>query len=94
MPIPTKLGSLNTGAGAIINGEPTVLINNRPAARVGDLYSGHPGFDPRHPHPPNPIINGNPRILIGGRPLGYLGVFESLGHTAIPTESNMIIGAM
>lgn len=92
MPIPTKKGSPNTGGGVVVNGLESFLINGRAAARVGDLYSGHPGFDPRHPHPPNPIITGAPSIIVGGRPLGYLGVFESLRHTAIPSESNVIIG--
>jgi uncharacterized Zn-binding protein involved in type VI secretion len=92
MPIPTKKGSLNTGGGIIIRGEPSVLINGRDAARVGDFYTGHPGFDPRHPHPPNWIINGAQSIRVGGRALGYLGTFEQLGHNAVPTESNVLIG--
>ena len=92
MPIPTKVGNFNTGGGVNFSGNPTVLLNGRPAARIGDFYTGHPGFDPLHPHPPNPIITGAPSILIGGRPLGYLGVFEALRHVAIPHESDIIVG--
>ena len=92
MPIPTKVGNYNTGGGVNFQGDFSVLINGRPAARIGDYYTGHPGFDPLHPHPPNPIITGAPSIIVGGRPLGYLGVYESLRHTAIPYESDVIIG--
>jgi uncharacterized Zn-binding protein involved in type VI secretion len=92
MPIPTKVGNFNTGGGVNFMGDYSVLINGRPAARIGDMYTSHPGFDPRHPHPPNPIILGAPSILVGGRPLGYLGVFERLGHNAIPHESDVLIG--
>ena len=55
MPIPTKVGNYNTGGGVTFQGDPTVIINGRPAARIGDHYTGHPGFDPLHPHPPNPL---------------------------------------
>jgi uncharacterized Zn-binding protein involved in type VI secretion len=91
MPIPTKVGSLNTGAGALFVGDSNFLLNGRPAARVGDLYSSHPGTGFK-PHPPNPIITGAQSIQVGGRSLGYLGVFEALGHVAIPTDSDIIIG--
>jgi len=91
MPIPTKVGNFNTGGGVNFMGDLTVLINGRPAARIGDMYTSHPGFGPI-PHPPNPIITGSPSILVGGRPLGYLGVFEALRHNAIPHESDVLIG--
>ena len=94
MPIPTKIGSLNTAGGVAFMGDYTVLINGRPASRIGDYVTGHPGFDPRHPHPPNPIIQGAFSILIGGRPLGYLSVFDSCKHNMIPHEADVLIGPM
>lgn len=92
MPIPTKFGNKNTGGGTNFEGENTCLINGKAAARRGDHYTGHPGFDPLHPHPPNPIINAAKSIIVGGRPLGFLGVYEKLRHQAIPRESDVIIG--
>ena len=91
MPIPTKIGNYNTGSGVNFQGDYTVLINGRPASRIGDMYTAHPGFG-IDIHPPNPIITGARSIIVGGRPLGYLGVFEALGHNAIPHESDVLIG--
>jgi hypothetical protein len=93
MPIPAKLGSLNTGAGVAMMGDTSVIINGRPASRIGDYVTGHPGFDPRHPHPPNPIIQGSISCLIGGRPLGFLGSFDACRHNMLPTESDVQVGS-
>ncbi|TRX73074.1 hypothetical protein FM069_19285 [Pseudomonas mangiferae] len=51
--------------GAILQGEPSVLIGRLPAARVGDLV--------RHNHAEEPIVEGEPTVLIGGRPAARLG---------------------
>jgi len=93
MPIPTKIGSPNTVGGVAFMGDYSVLINGRPASRIGDYVTSHPGFGP-HPHPPNPIIMGTPSIIVGGRPLGYLSVLDSCGHTMIPFESDVLIGPL
>lgn len=41
--------------------------SRQPAARVGDLDSGH------SPYPPTPVISGSPDVLINGRPAARLG---------------------
>jgi uncharacterized Zn-binding protein involved in type VI secretion len=54
------------GPGVVIDGSPTVLINNLPAARMGDTILEPIG-------PPNKIVKGCPTVLIGnvgmGRPV-------------------------
>lgn len=92
MPIPTKLGSRNTAGGIAMMGDTSVLINGRQASRIGDYVTGHPGFDPRHPHPPNPIVTGSHNVIVGGRPLGYLSVLDACRHIMIPHESDVLIG--
>ena len=50
------------GAGTVVVGSASVLINGRPAARVGDaiVESG----------PPNTIVTGEPTVIIGGGAVG------------------------
>ena len=46
-----RLGDPGSHGGAIITGAPTVIVNDRPMARVGDMYACPI-------HGPNPIITG------------------------------------
>jgi hypothetical protein len=56
----------------VISGEPTVLINGRPAARIGDRIQ-----TPRFQHPVacvgGPILSGSSTVFIGGMPAARLG---------------------
>lgn len=47
------------GAGVVINGSATVMINNLPACRLGDTIMEALG-------PPNSITKGEPTVIIGG----------------------------
>lgn len=84
MPIPAKLGTVNSGGGVSFQGDLTVIINGRPASRFGDFVTGHPYL-----HPPNPIILASRSVLIGGRPQGFLGSFDACGHIMLPMESDV-----
>ncbi|HEU0139213.1 MAG TPA: PAAR domain-containing protein [Bryobacteraceae bacterium] len=46
------------GPGVVIDGSPTVLINNMPACRMGDTILEAVG-------PPNKIVRGEPTVMIG-----------------------------
>lgn len=46
------------GPGAVIDGSPTVIINNLPACRMGDTVLEPLG-------PPNKIVKGEPTVIIG-----------------------------
>ena len=87
MPIPSKMGSLNSGGGISFMGDPTVIINGRPASRVGDFVTGHPYL-----HPPNPIVLGSNSVIVGGRRLGFLGCLDACHHVMIPHESDVLVG--
>jgi len=67
-----RQGDAMASGGIIVNGFPTVLINGRPAARVGDLT-----IDPRVivfvPCVGGPIIQGSPTVLIGSLPAARVG---------------------
>nr|WP_263145048.1 PAAR domain-containing protein [Pseudomonas sp. RIT-PI-AD] len=55
----------NQAEGAILQGEPSVLIGGLLAARVGDLVKHNKGEEP--------IVEGEPTVLIGGRPAARVG---------------------
>lgn len=65
-------------------GEPTVLIGNMPAARVGDMAicTG----------PPDTIILGSTTVFIGGMPAARLGDSTAHGGTIILGEFTVLIG--
>ncbi|MCZ2075164.1 MAG: PAAR domain-containing protein [Bryobacteraceae bacterium] len=54
----TPLPAPPHGPGVVIDGSPTVLINNMPACRMGDTILEAVG-------PPNKIIRGEPTVIIG-----------------------------
>jgi uncharacterized Zn-binding protein involved in type VI secretion len=55
---PLSTGTVPHVGGVVQVGSKTVLINNRPAVRQGDLIVEN--------GPPNPIAKGEPTVLIGG----------------------------
>jgi uncharacterized Zn-binding protein involved in type VI secretion len=65
MPNAARLFDLTNHPGVIASGSPTVLINNRPAARSTDKHTC--AFPPvAGPHPPNAIGLGSKTVLING----------------------------
>lgn len=53
--------------GVVIIGEPTVLIGEMPASRIGDMHTC-PAFDGPVPHVGGPLILGSPTVLVGDMP--------------------------
>jgi uncharacterized Zn-binding protein involved in type VI secretion len=76
MPPAARLGDNTIHGGIIVVGYPTVLIENQPAARVGDMHicpMATPGTPPI-PHVGGPILPpGAPTVLIGGQPAARQG---------------------
>jgi len=62
-----RQGDTTGHGGTIVQGEPTVLIEGRPAARQGDMHVC-PACSGTVPHAGGPITHGVPTILINGRP--------------------------
>lgn len=65
-------------------GCPTVLIGNRPAARVGDkAVCGSP---------PDRISTGEPSVLIGGRMAARMGDCTAHGGMIVQGDNTVLIG--
>ena len=65
-------------------GEATVLINNFPAAVVGDMCTCT--------GPPDSIVMGSTTVLIGGKPAARMGDPTAHGGSVIIGSPNVLIG--
>ncbi len=82
---PMATGPVPHVGGPIIGpGQPTVLIGNLPAAKVGDMCvcTG----------PPDSIIKGSATVLIGGMPAARMGDMTAHGGTIVLGAPNVLIG--
>lgn len=73
MPLAARVLDLTNHPGAIGGpGGPLVFIENKLAARVGDLHAcAFP--PPSGPHPPNTIVQGSVTVFIGKQQAARLG---------------------
>jgi uncharacterized Zn-binding protein involved in type VI secretion len=96
MPAAARLGDRGVphcSGYTIASGAPTVLINGRPAARVGDVSTPHlkPGGRGCNTHVA-PIVTGSASVIIEGRPAARIGDLLA-GCTAVGQGSfNVFIG--
>ncbi len=74
----------HVGGPVVGPGEPTVLIQGLPAARVGDMLicTG----------PPDTIIKGSSSVMIGGMPAARMGDPTAHGGTIMIGALNVMIG--
>ena len=80
---------------------PTVLIQNRPAWRVGDshtcpMVNAPPPAGPGTPHGPGVTIPpGSPMVLIGGMPAAGIGdqIMEPGALVPLPPPNPILMGA-
>lgn len=85
MPGPVcRLGDLNTLGGAILTGVPTVLVNGRPIAVLGNKVSPHAK------HKFAITLNLKATLLASGRPVISLGNIDSCGHPRIKGSTTVI----
>ncbi len=92
MPGAARIGDPTNHPGAISGpGMINVLIEKRPAARVGD---GHAcAFPPpAGPHPPNAIVKGSATVRIGGQPAARQGDACACGATIAVGALSVFIG--
>ncbi|MEX2474505.1 type VI secretion system PAAR protein [Marinobacter sp.] len=73
----------------VIAGSPDVLIDGKPAARVGDPLAPH--SKPKHPPHPRTIAAGSSTVMINGKPAAVTGGAISCGGVTIGSGS-VIIG--
>ncbi len=70
-----RLGDTTSHGGAIVAGEPTVMIGGAPAARMGDMHTcpmQTPGTPPI-PHVGGPITLGSMTVMIAKKPAARVG---------------------
>ena len=88
MPGPVcRLGDKNVAGGAILIGDPTVLVNGRPVATIGARVSPH---FPRHPGALT--TSTNKTVLVGGKPVTTVGDIDTCGHPRLIGSTNVIVG--
>src|SRR5512146_360675 len=100
MSLAARMGDTCAHGGTIILGCPTVLIENMPAARVGDMHTCPmvtPGTPPV-PHVGGPILPpGCPTVLIGFMPaarVGDMAVCVGPPDTIAMGSTSVMIGFM
>tara|TARA_R110000851_G_C13100426_1_gene568210 strand:- start:6211 stop:7944 length:1734 start_codon:yes stop_codon:yes gene_type:complete len=72
----------------VIGGSPDVLIDGRPAARVGDALAPH--SKPKHPPHPRTIAAGSSTVMINGKPAAVTGGAISCGGVTIGSGSVVV----
>lgn len=81
---PMVTGTVPHVGGPIVQGDPTVLIEGMPAARVGDLVTCN--------GPPDTIAMGSRSVFIGGRPAARMGDTTAHGGVIIGGSGTVFIG--
>ncbi|MET0395051.1 MAG: PAAR domain-containing protein [Chitinophagaceae bacterium] len=77
-------GAPHTGGPILPPGCPTVLIEGKPAARMGDMLTCA--------GPPDTIIKGSATVLIGGQPAARQGDTTAHGGSITLGSLTVIIG--
>lgn len=81
-----RFGDITPDGGIIYTASPTVLINGRGAARVGDLVTSHAK------HPVSPITTGRSTILINGSFAAVAGIsVTSIGDVVINNPATPVM---
>ncbi len=91
------VGDLFDDGDTLASGSADVMVNNKPAGRVGDFTAGH--TPPGHTfYPPAPIIAGSGSVFANNLPLAAIGdkhaVHKDSPHPGIhPHDGTLIAGS-
>lgn len=80
-----RVGDMTTHGGTVIEGDPTMILNGRAVARVGDLVAC-PTCRGIYP-----IIEGNPGLTSNGKPIAYEGCRTACGAQLLLKENATFI---
>ncbi|HET8850230.1 MAG: hypothetical protein B7X58_08105 [Marinobacter sp. 34-60-7] len=72
----------------VIAGSPDVIVDGKPAARVGDPLAPH--NKPKHSNHPRSIAAGSSSVMINGKPAAVTGGAISCGGVTIGSGSVVI----
>lgn len=85
-----------SSANKVTSGSPTVFVNNKPVARLGDPTPGHPGGSPSTMvtgNSKNVFANNKSICIVGSRNAGHGGGAHSGSNPKIQVGSpNVFIG--
>lgn len=90
-----RLGDKNSAGGVILTGNPTVLVNFRPVATIGQPVSPHPccgakGCPPVHCAAKTTSIS--PTVLVGFKPICTSLALDTCGHVRTIGSFNVFVG--
>lgn len=93
-----RVGDRNAAGGVILNGDATVLVNNRPVAVIGARVTPHPCCGaPNRPecvvHCAASTTSSNGTVLVNGKPIVTFGDVDTCGHSRLGGSFNVIVGA-
>jgi uncharacterized Zn-binding protein involved in type VI secretion len=91
-----RVGDRNAVGGVILNGDPTVLVNNRPVAILGSRVTPHPccgqkGCPPTHCSATTTSTNA--QVLVNGKPIVTFGDIDTCGHARMGGSRDVIVGS-
>ncbi|OED34893.1 hypothetical protein AB832_06735 [Flavobacteriaceae bacterium (ex Bugula neritina AB1)] len=81
---PMCSGTIPHVGGPIVQGEATVLFNNKPAATLVSMCTCV--------GPPDTIAQGNPTVFINGKPAACVGDMTAHGGIIVSGEATILIG--
>ena len=93
-----RVGDRNAAGGVILNGDATVLINNRPVAVLGSRVTPHPCCGaPNRPecvvHCAASTTSTNGTVLVNRKPIVTLGDVDTCGHARVGGSADVVVGA-
>lgn len=93
MPLPAaRIGDPSSHPGFLAGpGVPTVLVEGRPAAGLGDIHTcTMPPL--AGPHPPGPVVTGSATVRIGGRAAARTGDAAACGAMIVAGAATVLLG--
>jgi uncharacterized Zn-binding protein involved in type VI secretion len=91
-----RVGDKNAAGGVILNGDATVLVNNRPVAVFGSRVTPHPCCGARGCPPVHcaaTTVSTNSTVLVNGKPIVTFGDVDTCGHARLGGSNNVIVGS-
>jgi uncharacterized Zn-binding protein involved in type VI secretion len=89
-----RLGDKNSAGGVILTGNPTVLVNFRPVATIGEKVSPHPccGLPGCAKHCAATTTSISPTVLVGFRPICTSLAIDTCGHVRAIGSFTVFVG--
>lgn len=90
-----RVGDRNSRGGILLVGVPSVLVNYRPIAVIGNPITPHPPFPPAPPAPPHQkarAIATQRSVTAGYKPVVKTGDPDTCGHPRVGGSTNVFVG--